>query len=181
MRASIALAVLLVSTIGWASGSMLLTAGGLATVGLGFLIFALARSEGYETTYGVCAPARYDSLTGQPATAPRRIVVELGPPPGWKEPGTIATVRPVPAVSSQSGFLTEWTPPAPLPTVYAQYNPAFDSDLEPEPQRNVVKLKPAKPAAAPAAPAQETEEQQLVVTPAGFRYTGRFEHLEIKR
>jgi hypothetical protein len=100
--------------------------------------------------------------------------------------------------------------------VYAQYDPSFDPDLQPLPQRSVVPPQAARPAPAdddgelppgmtpaawlaqrhvmnvarkavadPAAisyvPAEESEEPQLVVTPAGFRYAARFEHLEIRR
>lgn len=71
--------------------------------------------------------------------------------------------------------------------MYAQYDPAFDPDLHPELEyRPAPKPAPVKEVADPASVSyvrvQVEEEPQLVVTPAGFRYTAdRFGYLEIKR
>jgi hypothetical protein len=81
--------------------TVLLTLVAALLVGWGALIFTLA-SRGGNTLYdpevtAMCAPARYDSLTGQPADAPRRIIAQLAPPAGWREAGHVA-ITPAPAV-----------------------------------------------------------------------------------
>lgn len=121
----------------------------------------------------------------------------LQPPAGWREPQIAAQPARRQAVRTvQFGaYLEEWQPPAaPVRAIaYAQYDPQFDPDLQPQPTAPAVKLKPAQPVAPavqpapqpqpapPAAPVEEEAAEQLVVTPAGFRYAGRFEHLEIRR
>lgn len=95
---------------------------------------------------------------------------------------------------------------APAPIVYAQYDPAFDPDLDPLSapvddsadgelppgmtpaawlaQRHLVSVARrtvADPARVSYVPVQELEEPQLVVTPAGFRFANRFNYLELER
>ena len=76
---------------------MLLAAAAVLLVGWGVFIFTLA-SRGdtlHGADYGMCAPARYDSYTAQPAAAPRRIVAELAPPAGWRD-GELIAILPAP-------------------------------------------------------------------------------------
>lgn len=187
----------------------------------------------YEGQMDVCTPTRHLYATSPGYTLREQAYLVrtgqldggLAAPAGWREPQPAAQpVRSRPQ-------LAEWQPPAavkpaPQPIVYAQYDPAFDPDLHPQPVC-AAKPKPAKTVPAPqAAPTvqpddnsddgelppgltttawlamrhlvsiarnavadptsvsyvpEESEEQpQLVVTPAGFRYTEKFNHLELR-
>lgn len=91
--------------------TMLLAAAAVLLVGWGVFIFTLA-SRGdtlHGADYGLCAPARYDSYTGQPAAAPRRIIAELAPPAAWRDVPALVTIVPAPAtVEDDPDELDEW-------------------------------------------------------------------------
>lgn len=127
--------------------------------------------------YGVCTPSRYRSRTAQRRNSRTYQMDELA---------------------------------APVPVVYAQYDPAFDPDLQPLPQvarpappdnsddgelppgltpaawlamRHVISVARkaiTDPASVDYVAAAKSEEPQLVVTSAGFRYTERFSWLELR-
>lgn len=85
--------------------TLLLLAAGLLLGGWGVFIFTLA-SRGdtlHGDTYGMCAPARYDAYTAQPAATPRRIIAELAPPAGWRDVVPVAAV-PAPAAAQYDDF-----------------------------------------------------------------------------
>lgn len=92
-----------------------LLAAGVAVLAVcwGILVFALSNS-GTSEAFGMCAPARYDSLTGQPTTAPRRIVVQLGPP-ACAALQTPAAAQLPPPGTAWDDELHDWVVPQPQP------------------------------------------------------------------
>lgn len=94
-------------------------------IGLGVLKLALVNRGGNTVytpdEYGMCAPARYESLTAScPQRAPRRIVAELAPPAGWRDvPPHVAIVPAPAAVAHDDGdpdelplIVEDWPMPA---------------------------------------------------------------------
>ncbi len=142
-------------------GTLALAAAAVLLVGWGVFIFALA-SRGGNTlydgdAYGVCAPRRYDSLTGQPAYAPRHIIEELAPPAGWREVTHVA-LNPAPAA--------------------AQYDEDEDADGDAPigvPESVLIALLTGQPVEQPAV--VEPEPLTMVVNAT----VARFAFLEVRR
>ena len=113
----------------------------------------------YAGQMDVCTPVRrhYATSNGYSLREQEYLVRSgqmdggLQPPAGWREPH--ANVRPQPAARPVKfgAYLEEWQPPAAAPEraiVYAQYDPAFDPDLHPQPPVRAPKPKVARPVEA---------------------------------
>lgn len=143
--------------------------------------------EDYSLAY--CTPSRYRSRTARQQISPRdrldeeatrRAIVYA-----QYEPAFDPDLHPLPAAKPKPAKSVQAPPVQPVPA-----DDSADGELPPGltpaawlAMRHLVSVARktvADPASVSYVPVQE-EEPQLVVTPAGFRYTARFEHLEIKR